>query len=975
MKTERLLTGGGRYLLFIVLLAGIVVGMGTARADYTTLGHTADQIGPGAFAAGEYFFPGTSTIGIGLSTSTDFIFDIRKTGERVVQIGDNAGNQLSIDVAGGKGLVNLVAGAKIDPSLGDYIYTSNIRGASRIQLHDSSLKLMTGTLIDGVTGQPVIWNTALTINNAGDVIIGDNICLGGTCVPDWNLVEGLWSFHPDDAKDIHYSTTGGNVGIGTGASAGNEPMEKLSIRGGTTGEYEPLNLRADDNQALVSNAYFDSITDNRWEYLVNSPAGIIQFVSQYDASEAPHLTNGIAIKTAEPSGGTFPGVPVTWNLGLFIDTDGEVGVGTSNPDAELEVRGEVDVGGKTPGGSGGSITVGDDTYRAAAAPGSGMMIQGSVGIGTSSVSNDMATLTVVGNASIGSYTSSPPSDGMIVSGDVGIATATPATPLDVGSGSTRSTNADIVIGDPRGSGGLPTIELFDTSKSGAISFDENVGFKFYSWVSGTTWNNDMTVHDDGTVEARNRFCIGGTADCTSSFSGGWQDGNPSEIYYNGRVGIGTNDPDDQLTLDNGASESMNFRIAPNSQSIMANAYYSGGWKYKQAGYAEMIIFSNPEPGGTDPGLRFLTAIRGTVADGPISWIEGMYIDQNGGVDIGNGALVIGTDDSVTISDLVLTGGLSVGGALDVAGPITLNTNLISSNRFLDLETSSGTASYVTLNPISTASGTQAVRLFRDSTATTGTTVFNIHNPGTSTVSFQVNAKTGNVLASGSGNTSLDIVSTGSNTNPNIELANGVQTWMLSTHGSESSVFRISDMTGTVQRPFQIETNSPTNLLYLDSAGEIGINTNDPGSELHVTGASNLITDPVAIFESSGTNAPIHFIAGGSVMATVGVDDTGDLVLSSDYSNIGTGDILFASGVEATFNNIARFKNDGNAIFYGDVGIGGDLSVGGNEWGLGSCDWVSGTGTVDNIQYCPNGQYVAGINVDPLGYQDIYCCEL
>jgi len=92
-----------------------------------------------------------------------------------------------------------------------------------------------------------------------------------------------------------------------------------------------------------------------------------------------------------------------------------VGIGTTNPLAKLQVSGSVGIG---------------TSYAAVLPPADGCIIAGNVGIGTT---NPLARLQVSGNVGIGTAYAAltSPIDGCIILGNVGIGTATPTTKLHV----------------------------------------------------------------------------------------------------------------------------------------------------------------------------------------------------------------------------------------------------------------------------------------------------------------------------------------------------------------------------------------------------------------------------------------------------------------------------------------------------------------------------------------------------------------
>jgi hypothetical protein len=109
----------------------------------------------------------TGNVGIG-TTAPSYKLDMTSTGDWVFHAGDNAGNDFMIDIAGGQGLVSLVAGAKVSGN--DYVFTGT-RGASRIVLHDGLIGFFTSDSSSGTAGSTATGLTygdqKVTITNTG----------------------------------------------------------------------------------------------------------------------------------------------------------------------------------------------------------------------------------------------------------------------------------------------------------------------------------------------------------------------------------------------------------------------------------------------------------------------------------------------------------------------------------------------------------------------------------------------------------------------------------------------------------------------------------------------------------------------------------------------------------------------------------------------------------------------------------------
>jgi hypothetical protein len=74
-----------------------------------------------------------------------------------------------------------------------------------------------------------------------------------------------------------------------------------------------------------------------------------------------------------------------------------------------------------------------------------------------------------------------------------------------------------------------------------------------------------------------------------------------------------------------------------------------------------------------------------------------------------------------------------------------------------------------------------------------------------------------------------------------------QTWDVA--GNETNFF-IRDATNGSKLPFKIRPNAPTNSLYIDTDGDIGLGTSNPAASLHIQNSKT--TEPKLILENSGT---------------------------------------------------------------------------------------------------------------------------
>ena len=169
-----------------------------------------------------------------------------------------------------------------------------------------------------------------------------------------------------------------------------------------------------------------------------------------------------------------------------------------------------------------------------------------------------------------------------------------------------------------------------------------------------------------------------------------------------------------------------------------------------------------------------------------------------------------------------------------------------------------------------------------------------------------------------------------------------QTWLMASYGGTFAV-RDTTVSGTAY-PFQIEAATPSNTLYLNSSGSVGIGTNSPSKILHI----------------SDTSSSCHIMLTSSNSTTAGI-------IFGDSDDSATGHILYHHSDDALvfggYNNTERMRIDSS----GNVGIGVVPKTGGSAWqhvqfgGTGNLIARQSDSLVDAM--FSNNYYVNASNVD------------
>jgi len=267
----------------------------------------------------------------------------------------------------------------------------------------------------------------------GDAYISNHLGVG-TDVPDAKLevsagggTDDLLMLSSDEGADgdLFIIKNNGRVGIGT-----DSPMCALDVQSGTV-SVDGGDLYIDTCEGNL--VLWDSIQLRGWKF------GITGLPSKLVLMEKPAI-----------------GPDEQW---LVVDTDGKVGIGTTNPKNKLDIEG--------------GMVVGESYSGTSVAPTNGVIVEGSVGIATTTPQNklDVEGSMVVGESYSGALAA--PDNGMIIQGSVGIGTNVPKNKLDV--------NGSMAVG---------------TNYSGVNTAPAN-GMIVQGPVGIGTWDPDATLQVDG----------------------------------------------------------------------------------------------------------------------------------------------------------------------------------------------------------------------------------------------------------------------------------------------------------------------------------------------------------------------------------------------------------------------------------------------------------------------------------------------
>jgi len=866
------------------------------------------------------------------------------------------GNYLSGD--GGNEGVFVTSGGSVG------IGTNNPRATLGVLINDS---LVAADFDQVAGGSATVDRSVVNIRREGDIALtfGGSADRGRIQVPTGNDLV----FREGTTTNLTVAA-GGNLGVGTDAPNGQIDVDgDLNMREMTT----PPGVSSTDQGRI----YFDSVS-NKFRVSENGNT-YVDLVPSSGLGSGDFLANG-AVPMAGPlnlNGNFISGDGDT--EGLFVDAQGEVGVGTSNPLDEIHIYSS------SPNLRMQDADTGASARFATSNSGSLLFYADQTNVESSSViafnidASEQLRINSSGNVGIGTVVPGTKLDveGRITSG-----------PIDATSGNTGSLVLQELAANGVNSVGLRAPDLLATDLLWTLPDSLGTANQVLrnsavpgvlEWATPTTGTGDFLA--DGSIPMTGNIRLNG-----EYLSG---DGGNEGVFVDssGRVGIGTSLPTGILTVDGGTAPA-----STSGSSILLEAQNGSFSGFGNNGGSVILRPGNPGPAGSvgsiildgSTSVHTLFELKPST-EFPISGRMRFYEASGNGSHyvnleapdalagsysltlpetLGASSQFLQTDGSGNLQWATVTPGT---GDLRADGSVAMTGNLnLGGNSLIG-----GTASGADLTLESTTDATKGDILLAPNGGSVGigTTApaddFHIYDPG--------------------GGEHL-VVETGNSSSSMLRINNSAQVWELGMLANENFVLR--DASNSNAQVFEIEEGAPGGSFFMNNIGHVGIGTSAPGSRLDVLGPTSGGGHLLQLASSNGGDTLMSFkYPSSSERWLLGTDADGntsddfilwntdratfDLVIDHASGNVGIGtsspsskfhmfgsndDLLIESddAVGATNSADIEFRRSrsggavldddrlGSIYFLGHKGAGGFSAANRNAFIRGEVDGTPGT---------------------------------